>query len=192
MSRKPVDQQQHSECRQAVWDEIRGCKGKTFSVVDIAKCVRLDPSSTREYIHSLVKAGYLGIHTIRKFTLGGNLYLLQADCGVDAPRVRKDGTPVTQGIGRKYLWNAMSTLKTFSLLDLTRTASTEIHQVAESEAASYCAALCLAGYLRKQTDGRYRLIKRTGPHPPQIQRTKQVYDPNLRAVVWSRVTGGAE
>lgn len=190
MSRKPVDQQQPSECRQAVWEWICSHKG-SFTVNDILGDIRLTASSINDYLSGLTNGGYLSVVKSRE-RMVLNVYTLINNTGVDAPRVRKDGTPVTQGIGRKYLWNAMSTLKTFSILDLTRAASTEIHQVAESEAESYCAALCLAGHLRRQPDGRYRLIMRTGPHPPQIQRTKQVYDPNLRAVVWSRVTGGAE
>jgi hypothetical protein len=195
MSRKPVDQQQPSECRQAVWDEIRG-RGETalFTIGEIAKCVRLEQSSVRDYMIGLINAGYLGIHTIRKATDGGNILYLCNDIGVDAPRVRKDGTPVTMGQGRQQMWNAMRILKHFRAIDLAFNSSTDTLKIAESEAKSYCAALCKAGYLVGKAEQNYMLIPSmwTGPQPPQIQRTKQVYDPNLRRVVWARVEGGAE
>jgi len=194
MSRKPIDQQQPSECRKAVWDEIRDCGGKPFSVPDIAKCVRLEVSTVRDYLTGLERAGYLEIHTLRKGLFGGNIYILVKDVGHDAPRVRKNGTPVTMGQGRRQMWNAMRILKDFSATDLAFNASIDDHKVAESEALTYCQILCKAGYLVGRTGQRYRLLPSmwTGPHPPQIQRTKQVYDPNLKRVVWSKVEGGAE
>ena len=198
MSRKPIDKQQPSECRQAVWEWIRAWGSAGFTICDIAFDVRLQESSIRDYLRGLFRAGYLerdpmgpGGPITRMTPIG---YRLLRDTGVDAPRVRRDGTPVTQGIGRLHMWNAMQVLKSFSAVDLAFTASTPEHKVAEGEALRYCQALCLAGYLVKRTDGKYSLIAAmwTGPHPPQIQRTKQVYDPNLRRVVWARVEGGAE
>lgn len=195
MSRKPIDQQQPSECRQAVWDEIKNRGDDAlFSIVEIAKCVRLEKSSVRDYMTGLINAGYLGTHTARSATKGGNILYMQNDCGNDAPRVRKDGTAVTQGRGRQQMWNAMRILKVFRPSDLAFNASTSDHQVAESEAVTYCAALCKAGYLSDRPAAGYMLIPTmwSGPHPPQIQRTKQIYDPNLRKVVWSKIEGGAE
>lgn len=195
MSRKPIDQQQPSECRQAVWDEIRGrAESSLFTIGEIAKCVRLEQSSVRDYMIGLVNAGYLGTHTVRKATNGGNILFLENDIGNDAPRVRKDGTPVTQGQGRQQMWNAMRILKIFRPSDLAFNASTDNHRVAESESVSYCSALCKAGYLSDRPAAGYMLIPTmwSGPHPPQIQRTKQVYDPNLRKVVWAKIEDGAE
>ena len=45
-----------------------------------------------------------------------------------------------------------------------------------------------AGYLRKKKgDKNYTLVlgMNTGPLAPQIQKTKQIYDPNLQKVIWS-------
>lgn len=147
MSRKPVDQQQPSECRQAVWDEIRG-RGESalFTMGEIAKCVRLDPSSVREYMTGLLNAGYLGTHTIRRALDAGNILFLERDTGHEAPRVRKDGTPVTQGQGQQHMWNAMRILKTFSAADLAFNSTTDDITVSTSTAASYCKALSKAGY----------------------------------------------
>jgi hypothetical protein len=200
VSRKPVDKQQPTECRQAIWEWIRAWHG-SFTVNDILMIVRLEPSSVNDYLTGLVNAPeqYL---TARKSPSRGVLtqYVLNNDIGNDAPRVRKDGTPVTMGQGRQQMWNAMRILKNFSVIDLAFNSSISECQIAESEAKGYCAALCKAGYLvgRGSLSGvegqRYMLIPSmwTGPHPPQIQRTKQVYDPNLKRVVWSRIEGGAE
>ena len=99
MSRKPIDQQQPSECRQAVWAWIRKHPTK-FQTGDIMYDIRLTGSSIQEYLTGLVKAGYL---SVIKNPLPGvaAMYDLLNDIGVDAPRVRKDGTPVTQGQGRQ-------------------------------------------------------------------------------------------
>jgi hypothetical protein len=197
MSRKPIDQQQPNECRQAMWDLIR--KRITISSYDILYETCLTKSIVSEYLTALVNGEYLK----RLYSAPADVpwdrkahiyYTLINDTGHDAPRVRRDGTPVTQGNGRLQIWNAMQVLKTFSVQELAFNASTEQHTVAEAEAKTYCAALCKAGYLIGQANQRYQLIsaKISGPHPPQIQRTKQIYDPNLRKVVWSQITGGAE
>ena len=191
MSRKPIDIQQPHECRQAIWDEIRLQKGAAFRMHDLDIC--MDDSSIREYLTGLVNAGYLTAVKSRKRSMP-TYYTLIRDTGVEAPRVRKNGTPVTQGQGRRQIWNTISILKVFTLRDLVFNASTDTHRIAEGEAKSYCIMLVHAGYLANRPDGTYALIpgKWTGPHPPQVQRTKQIYDPNLRKVVYSRIEGGAE
>lgn len=205
MSRKPIDKQQPSECRQAIWEWVRSQGCQPFSTTDVD--VNLDSSTIREYLAALHKAGYLEI--ISQGTRGeANTYRLVDDCGVEAPRLRKDGTPVTQGNGRQQMWNAMRIIKQFTPVDLAFNASTDDLRVSEADARSYCSALHKAGYLRvaaphkngrcgKPGSGKmttYLLIPAmwTGPQPPQIQRTKQIYDPNLKKIVWSKIEGGAE
>ena len=206
MSRKPIDKQQPSECRQAIWEWVRAYAAKhgpahTFTINDIP--VDLEETSIREYLAALHKGGYLeAISQGKRGT--ANVYRLIFDCGVDAPRLRKDGVPVTQGQGRLQMWNSMRIIKSFTATDLAFNASTDDHQVSESDANGYCQALHKAGYLRvlapaqtgpgSSKQATYMLIpaRWSGPQPPQIQRTKQVYDPNLRRVVWSRIEGGAE
>lgn len=196
MSRKPIDQQQPMECRQAAWEEIKAqAQHGAFSATEIAHSTRLGVATVRDYLIGLCQAGYL-VKVSRPMpeSFKTQYYQLENDCGNDAPRVRKDGTPVTQGQGRQQMWNAMRILKDFSFTDLAFNASTDVHRVAESEARSYCTALCKAGYLVGRANQRYSLINSmwSGPHPPQIQRTKQVYDPNLKRVVWAKIEGGAE
>lgn len=191
MSRKPIDQQQPHECRQAIWEWICAQKGRQFYSTDID--VKLHESSIRDYLTALTNGGYLDL-LLKAPRFGGNIYMQIKDCGVDAPRLKKDGTPVTQGQGQQYMWNAMPILKTFSAYDLALNASTDDVTISVQTAISYITALCKAGYLVGLAEQRYQLLpgKWTGPHPPQIQRTKQIYDPNLKRVVWSKIEGGAE
>lgn len=191
-TRKPIDQQQPSECRAAVWAWIRQHPTK-FIVNDVLYDIRMTAESVHEYLIGLTKAGYL--EAIKNPVKGSpTLYSLIKDTGHDAPRVRKDGTPVTQGQGRQHMWNAMRILKDFTAADLAFNASTDDHPVAVSDARCYCTALSKAGYLITRKTGCYTLLpsKWSGPQPPQIQRSKQVYDPNIKKVVWYRIEGGAE
>lgn len=204
MSRKPIDKQQPTECRQAIWEWVRNHGDQPFATTDVD--VNLDSSSVREYLAALHQAGYLDI--ISQGVRGeANIYRLAEDCGVEAPRLRKDGTPIASS-GRQQMWNAMRIIKQFTPTDLAFNATTDDLRVSEVDARSYCRALHKAGYLRvavAHKTGRkgipdsgklttYLLIPAmwTGPHPPQIQRTKQIYDPNLKKVVWSKIEGGAE
>lgn len=204
MSRKPIDQQQPTECRQAVWEWIRNHvnsgEPEQFTIGEIAKYVRLELCSIRDYVIGLCQAGYLrleykpDVKTSQRGHYESCIYIMINDTGHDAPRVRKDGTPVTMGRGRLQMWNTMQVVKEFSARELAAMSSIEEHVVAEAEAKAYCAALCKAGYLVGRANQRYLLVTGmwTGPQPPQIQRTKQIYDPNLKRVVWSKIEGGAE
>lgn len=114
-------------------------------------------------------------------------WILSRDIGHEAPRVRKDGAAVTQGLVTEQLWRGMCMEKDFTYADLIETASIEI-QVETVKA--YCKMLLATGYLRVIDKAnpftgqiaKYRLIRNKGPKPPQIQRVKRVYDPNTREV----------
>lgn len=185
MSSKPIDKVPLQATREALWAKIRAFdRVFTCRELQMETCCTLSQAS--EYLKCLVAArivkvvGETGGHGCIRPT---KQYRLERDCGVEAPRVRRDGTKVTQGIGREQLWETMRSLEVFTARDLHIFASTDEHSVAEGEAKTYCRLLAKAGYLRRSGD-RYLLLRRTGPKPPMIQRTKQVYDPNLKQVVW--------
>jgi hypothetical protein len=150
----------------------------------------------RDYVAGLTAAGYLERREDAN-------YSLVRDCGIEAPRVRRDGTEIIRGKGREQMWLVMKVLDDFSALDLAVHASTEHVQVSEVDAKSYIHYLNKAGYLAVTQPGqpgnrpnngivaRYRLLpqKYTGPRPPMVQRIKQVYDQNLQKVVWSSARG---
>ena len=187
MSRKPVNEVTRLQTREAIWDAIRAAQGP-FTVRQIQQETRCTIGQTSEYIKGLTAAGILelsGEVNGKGFIKKTRLYVLAQDRGVEAPRVRRDGTEVTQGRGREQMWETMRSFGTFTAADIHIFASTDDHSVAPSEAKTYCQFLCRAGYLKQLENGCYLLIRRTGPKPPMIQRIKQVYDPNLNQVVWN-------
>lgn len=186
MSRKPVDRLNGIDNRQVIWTYIR--KVKNITVKDMAFDTGLDVSSVRDYLRGLTNAGYLEEAKSPK----GSVFSLVKDVGVDAPRVRKDGTKVTQGQGSLNMWRTMRILRRFSARDLAIAASTETCEVLESSAERYIRHLCRAGYLRQ--DGAYHLFLPqmfTGPKPPMVQRVRRVWDQNLNQVMWSE-DGGSD
>ena len=197
MSRKPVNKLRTDESRDAIWALIREVKDE-FTVRSIQQETHLGRDTVNTYLTGLVNAGYLKItHANGGFT--PTLYLLIKDVGVDAPRVRKDGSEVIQGQGRLQMWNTIRVLRDFSSRDLAFNASTDLCKVTESDAKHYVYYLHAAGYLVQSfasspgVQARYNLIanKWSGPKPPQIQRVRQVYDPNTKLVAWSE-NGGDE
>lgn len=205
MPRKPV----HLELkggkglRQIVWERIRSLNGAEFSLVDVVKGGEAT-DTVRDYIEGLARAGYLTL--TQTAITNGNLqqrrsrrWKLARDTGADAPRVRRDGTPVTQGLAQERMWRCLRMLKgDINAKELAAHASIEGAPVKESTANDYLLNLRLAGYCEITKDAqrhqcgkaaqraRYRLISNTGPRPPMVQRTDTLYDPNLGAVVWIR------
>jgi hypothetical protein len=142
--------------------------------------------SVRDYVTGLAAAGYIASLENEEVKTGLIRWELIKDIGVEAPRVRKDGTPVTQGQGRENMWNAMRIMRTFTARELAVAARTPDCFVKESTAVDYARYLYHAGYLSKHKDGSYQMLPSayTGPHAPMIQRTKRVWDPNQRKVRW--------
>ena len=192
--RKRADRIDRYTSREALWAAMR--RLGRFTVRQVCEETRLGIHTARDYVRGLEAAGYLRrVGSVR--TRGGPIacraavYELVRDVGVEAPRVRKDGTEVTQGRGREQMWRAMKILGEFSARDLAVHASTEAHAVSLEDAKHYIKYLVKAGYLavvraRKGEPYRYRLLpsKNTGPRAPMIQRVRQVFDPNLGRVVW--------
>ncbi|OQY20110.1 MAG: hypothetical protein B6I36_02385 [Desulfobacteraceae bacterium 4572_35.1] len=197
MARKPLDKLNGIDSRNAVWKVIRALRTE-FTVTDVRVHTSLKPESVRDYMTGLTNAGYLKM--VGKREAPGRpltLYTLIKDVGIDAPRVRTDGTHVTQGQGNINLWRTMRILKAFTATELAIKASTEDCQIKENTAKKYCQALTKAKYLKMSggkggAAGAYRLMRHTGPKPPQIQRVQQIFDPNTNEVVWSAKGGTHE
>ena len=190
MSMKPVHQRGHYEGRDALWGAIRELK--RFTITQVAdETSGYHRSSVSTYIKSLVAAGYLEVETqgLASVLQPGKpfepvVYKLVKDA-IEPPRVRRDGTHVTQGLGRDQMWRVMRILKRFILEDLIAASNTQEHKVSKEEAKTYCRYLVKAGYLRKEGKA-YIHIRYTGPKSPQVQKIRQVWDPNLKEVVWPR------
>ena len=181
---KPIDKCGPLESRQAVWDAIRRMRRFTVPVVRDETLLKTD--TVRDYILGLEAAGY-----VRKITESSGVgvparWELAKDAGSEAPRVRRDGTPIIQGQGRENMWNAMRILRDFTARELAVAASMPTCRVKELTAEDYIKHLHRAGYLRKN-GSRYMFLPGayTGPMAPMIQRTKRVWDPNLKQIRWS-------
>lgn len=205
MARKPVhltaaNGKAKRPGRQGVWEAIRALG--EFSVADLEHYTRTKAATIRTYVMGLERAGYLERigrqGTDAKFSrtnqFQGLVYRLVRDIGIEAPRVTRNGEPVTQGNAREQMWRTAKILSEFDARDLAIHASTERHPVDLEDARSYTRYLEKAGYLAVIHRGgpgrfvRYRFLatRNTGPEAPQIQRVKRVWDPNLEEVVWPR------
>lgn len=174
--------------RQEIWDAIRSAP-RGFTVADLIGASGANRKTVEDYLRCLLPGGVIA-------AVGEtSAYELVDDRGFHAPRLNRQGQPVTQGAGVENMWRSMRGLREFSALDLAAHSSTDTVTVSEATAKAYCSNLLRCGFLdvvRKAVPGKraaiYRLIRNTGPKPPQIQRVKQVYDPNTRQV---HLPGGA-
>lgn len=200
--RKPVHQSYQTlgyvYPQDAVWEAIRALK--KFSRADLAMwLVRkqidgINDSTISSYVERLHRGAFIEhIDTqLYKGVSARHIYQLVIDKGREAPRLREDGTPVTQGLGTEQMWRSMRVLGDFTFRELAVASTTEVAAVSEITAKSYIAHLYAAGYLHmlprnnRNEAARYKLLptKITGPRPPMVQRTKRVFDPNLNKVVW--------
>lgn len=192
MSQQPVSERARLKTRAALWAAMRSLK--RFTPKELRYETRCSRDQVAEYVKSLVASGHL-----ERVAVG--LYELVRDTGIEPPRVRRDGTPVTQGLGREQMWRTMKLLREFTAVDLAVASSTEETPVEHSSAQEYCQYLALAGYLTLARRGKglgrggvqalYRFVpsRNSGPLPPMIQRVKAVYDPNLETVVWDSEEG---
>lgn len=189
--------------RQRVWEAIRGLAGAgnggAFSADDLSRASKVEMQAVREYVVSLTAAGYLrmdglnvGAQRVKK------LYVLARDNGIEAPRVRRDGTPVQHGAASQAMWAALTALDAFTGAMLA-----EIAKVKPCTALNYGAALARAGYLEVVRPGkgsgvgamatvwRCALKHRQKPLAPMVTRLKAVYDPNIQAIVWQEGASAA-
>lgn len=206
MARKPVTAYAGGQGpRQRIWNAIRLLNRQSdapFSErqiwgATVEGATDIELSAVRDYRRCLVAAGVLEqvLKPANRYVEA--TYRLAFDEGVEAPRLRKDGTRVTQGLAQEQMWRTLRMTKgDISYLELAAHASTPQIPVADSAAKDYIKHLFAAGYLvvtepgvnkgRRNRPSRYRLSKNTGPRPPMIQKTDAVYDPNLDEVVWVR------
>lgn len=185
--------------RELVWAALRANRdGVTQRRINGLTLVK--PGIIKDYLSALMRAGIVGI--VAELGPGQpREYRLLRDMGVDAPRLKKDGTPLPPP-GRSRMWQAMPILGTFTARELALAASLPEAAVAESEAEYYCRWLEKGRYLRRVSgmDGgkgetpRYQSIpaRRHGPKAPQILAIRRVFDPNTGEMATEEITGGAE
>lgn len=203
MPRKPVTEYIGGKGpRQRVWEAIRARNGDAWTRYQIARAADVDDRTVATYLQALEKAGIVArVAEARINSLTAELsFELARDEGLEAPRLRRDGSRVTQGLAQEQMWRTLRLLTAdTNARELAAHASTGAVPVAEISARDYLLALAGAGYLLCTREGkglgrggvqaRYRLkpARNTGPRPPMICRTKVVYDPNENRVVHAPV-----
>lgn len=197
MARQPIDkalQPDRPISRQAIWQAIRN-QPERFNLSDLERATRINRATIRSYVEALRAGGFVHAEPAEKFA--PVLFRLVRNIGHEAPRLRADGKPVTQGASREQMWRTMKIAMQFTAADLAVQASLPGSVVSEVDAKDYCRRLAAAGYLAVMVKGRpgskasavasvYRFVRSrdTGPLPPMVQRLKSVFDPNLNQVVW--------
>lgn len=189
MTRKPIDQlnkEPKPQGMDGVWAEIR--RLNIFTTRDIHENTDIHNKTITDYVKRLMAGGYIEEHASFEET---GRYVLVRDAGIHPPRIRPNGQPVTQGKGTENMWRSMRMLGQFTPRDIMVHSTTDTVSVTEATAKSYCSMLLKAQYLRvvqKAVPGKrqatYKFVRNTGPLPPQIQRVKQVFDPNIREVTY--------
>lgn len=190
--------------RQRIWEAIRARSDAEWTRYTIARAACVADTTVTTYCQALEKAGIVGK---AGETAVGNLavearWVLLRDEGLEAPRLKRDGSRVTQGLAQEQMWRTLRLLGgDLNAHELAAHASTDAVPVTLSAAEHYITWLLAAGYLIRTRAGkglgragrgvpaRYRLdpARNTGPRPPMICRAKVVYDPNEDAVVWAPI-----
>lgn len=181
--------------RQRVWEAIRSLSacalGGAFSADDLSRCSKVEMPIVRDYLVGLAAGDYLRVVNIKQERRVKKFFFLAKDTGVEAPRVRRDGSPVIAGRGTQAMWDAITVLDTFTHAFLA-----ELAMVKPATAANYCGFLGRAGYLELVLPGHgtgrggvasvWRCVRehRNKPRAPMITRLKAVYDPNVHQIVW--------
>lgn len=179
--------------REAVWAAIR--RLRTFTRRQLERETDVPGKTIADYLKCLAAGQVIEADAI-DITVPAQIWRLADDRGVEAPRLRPDGQPVTQGLPREQMWRTMRSLKgAFSPAELAIAAATDSIAVSAVDAADYCFHLERAGYLRLAVRGtaksasskrRYQFVPvmYTGPKPPMVARTKLVWDSNRAKVMW--------
>jgi len=175
---------------QAVWAVMMRFhkEGRSFTRRDVDLQMNVDSSTIRDHMNRFERAGFIELNAYLPPKNGGSQQktFRMVKPMREAPRLRRDGTVVTQGLGTEYMWRSMKMLKKFTIKELQLAATTDQVQVTEQTAKDYVKHLFNAGYLKRVRRGVYVLPKSkiTGPKPPMIQKVKQVFDQNLGKVMW--------
>lgn len=208
MARKPVTTYAGGKGpRQMIWEAIRALtaarvecwdEGVVWHNLPRAARATVSAATIRDYRRDLCAAGIVAVVTPASPRTSGT-YRLVKDEGIEAPRVRRDGSRVTQGLAQEQMWRTLRMLAgDTNARELAAHAGTPAVPVAELAAKDYLLTLAKAGYLLTTKEGkglgygrggvqaRYRLkpTRNTGPRPPMICRTRVVYDPNEDKIVW--------
>lgn len=192
--------QPYQSPRQRVWLAIRKNRDE-FTIQQVADLGQMKYDSTRDFITGLKKAGIIAEsrrenlpNMSKKIEL--IYFKLVDDLGYTAPSVDRQGNILGRtATVNKAMWNTLRiTKQPVNANELAAISSTDEQKVSVETADSYLRLLHHAGYLKIAREAHHAVRKAkyqllpgmdTGPIPPQIQRAKQVFDPNTNTVMYS-------
>lgn len=192
MARVASDQRKRLKGNHAYWAAMQA-RASGFTISDIVGASQGDRATVASYMRNLAKAGFLTVIDARPLPQGGSpakVYKIVRQ-SFYAPKVRRDGSTVPEG-ANDHMWRTMKMLLSFRPDELADAASTDEVIVPVGTAQDYCKHLKAAGYIVEikpssnrggRATYRFQKTKNTGPLAPEIQRIKQVFDPNLGKVM---------
>lgn len=192
--------QPYQKPRQRVWAAIRKHRDE-FTIQQVADIGQMKYDSARDFITGLKNAGFIE-ETRRERVQGYSksiqtvFFMLIKDNGYTAPAVDRKGNILNSlPNGNKAMWNTLRiTRQAVNAHELAALSSTDSFSISAETADSYLRLLHHAGYLKVVKEAHHAVSKakyqllphmNTGPIPPQIQRAKQVFDPNTNQVMFS-------
>lgn len=176
--------------RQRIWEVLKSQQGE-WRLYPVARAANVDDETLKTYVRCLRNGGYLERVSSQPFK--ESTYRMLKTGGAEAPRLDRRGNPVTQGLAAEAMWRTLRILGELDARQIAEHASAAGIDVTLGYAKRYLGSLKKAGYLeivRQSAPHRLEKIRlranmNTGPHAPQIQRLKTVYDPNLNRVMHS-------
>ncbi|MBF7683943.1 hypothetical protein I2F27_11500 [Acinetobacter sp. B5B] len=195
----PNKKQPYQTPRQRVWLAIRN-NADEFTIQQVADLGDMKYDSTRDFLTGLRRAGVIKeLRRERKPYSGSHIhiifYTLVNDMGYTAPSVDRQGNILTPRPINKAMWNTLRiTKQPLNAHELASLSSNDELSVSTDTADRYLRFLHEAGYLKiaiashhAVRKAKYMLLPHmnTGAKPPQVQRVKQVFDPNLNETMYS-------
>ena len=178
--------------RQRAWEELRlrTLHGEALSMPELAALIDVETLDLRDYISGLIAAGYLAKVRAPKRGVPA-AYRVVRDNGAEAPRVKRDGSPLIKGMAEEQMWRILRSPAgaDITAAQLAAYAATPALAVSDLDAETYLSQLAGAKYIaplptRRGAAQRWRLVSNTGPKPPMFARIDSLYDPNLSTLIW--------
>lgn len=187
--------------RQRIWDAIRRTgvpdadpPPRSFTVAEMSRLAKVEEDMVLYILKGLCAAGYVRMLPQERSPRRGmpGTYQFARDAGVEAPRVKRDGSENNAGRGSEALWAAANVLELFQLPMLA-----DLACVSRGAARAWAATLAKAGMLERLPAEKglgpigvaatYRVAPghRGKPRAPIISHLRAVYDPNEHRIVWA-------
>jgi hypothetical protein len=177
-----------------IWAVLRGHKTTGLVLRELATLSGAAPELVAHHLRRLINGGFVTASSVKP-----RVYQLVNDIGVDAPRLKRDGTVSTMGKEQANMWRTMRMLSSFDYRQLAAHASTSTVSVPDATARAYIRFLKHGGYLTTITPAKpgpkaarpavYVLSRNTGPKAPMVQQLSTVFDQNLNEIMWQEEAG---